>query len=57
MDRGLFGDVRVDTVFIRIETVIVRVTTVKTMLTSALEIKDAGSPRTTKNLHPASSGI
>jgi hypothetical protein len=29
MDRGLSGDVRVDTVFIRIETVIVRVTTVK----------------------------
>ena len=29
MDRGLSGDLRVDTLFIRIETVIVRVTTVK----------------------------
>jgi hypothetical protein len=29
MDRGLSGDLRVDTVFISIETVIVRVITVK----------------------------
>jgi hypothetical protein len=35
MDRGLSGDVRVDTVFICIETVIE-----KTVLTPALEIKD-----------------
>jgi hypothetical protein len=43
MDRGLSGDVRVDTVFIRIETVIVRVTCdrEKIVLTLVLEIKDA----------------